>query len=186
MCRRAIQVAPPYGWHMDAERAARMQSRESAEVDEQAVEEYWRPAFAILLEEGRRDIDNQLRELSELRGRASALIGYAGLALSIVLALHPRPDMAPAILAGLALACVVVCAFWIQLPAKLSVELGGTDLAQEIRQAGTPAAAMEIVGGFHVQNYNDNKARLQPLQWVYLVGVAAFAIEVVALVLVVL
>jgi hypothetical protein len=29
------------------------------EVDEQAAEEYWRPAFAILLEEGRRDIDNQ-------------------------------------------------------------------------------------------------------------------------------
>jgi hypothetical protein len=90
----------------------------------------------------------------------------------------------PAILAGLALACVVGCAFWIQLPARLSVELGGTDLAKEIRDAGTPSAAMEVVGGFHVQNYNDHKDRLQPLQWAYFTGVAAFT--VVALVLVVL
>lgn len=161
-------------------------TRTSEVVDEQAAEEYWRPAFAILLEEGRRDIDNQLRELSELRGRAAALIGYAGLALSIVLALHPEPATAPAILAGLSLACVVSCAFWIQLPARLSVELGGTDLAKEIRDAGTPAAALEVVGGFHVQNFNDNKVRLQPLQWVYFTGVVAFAVEVVALVLVVL
>jgi len=94
--------------------------------------------------------------------------------------------MGPAILAGVALACVVGCAFWIQLPARLSVELGGTDLAKEIRDAGTPSAAMEVVGGFHVQNYNDNKNRLQPLQWAYFTGVAAFAVEVVALVLVVL
>lgn len=178
--------APDYRSGMEAEQPVRTAPRESGEVDQQAVEEYWRPAFAILLEEGRRDIDNQLRELSELRGRASALIGYAGLALSIVLALHTRPAVGPAILAGLALTCVVVCAFWIQLPARLSVELGGTDLATEIRNAGTPAAAMEVVGGFHVQNYNDNKDRLQPLQWVYFTGIAAFAIEVVALVLVVL
>lgn len=171
---------------MEVEHPVRAVTRESGDVDEQAAEEYWRPAFAILLEEGRRDIDNQLRELSELRGRAAALIGYAGLALSIVLALHPEPAVGPAILAGLALACVVGCAFWIQLPARLSVELGGTDLAKEIRNAGTPSAAMEVVGGFHVQNYNDNKERLQPLQWVYLVGVAAFALEIVALVLVVL
>jgi hypothetical protein len=171
---------------MEVERPVRAVTRKAEEVDEQAAEEYWRPAFAILLEEGRRDIDNQLRELSELRGRAAALIGYAGLALSIVLAVHPEPAMGPAILAGVALACVVGCAFWIQLPARLSVELGGTDLAKEIRDAGTPSAAMEIVGGFHVQNYNDNKNRLQPLQWAYFTGVAAFAVEVVALVLVVL
>jgi hypothetical protein len=38
------------------------------EIGPQAAEEYWRAAFAILLEEGRRDIDNQLRELSELGG----------------------------------------------------------------------------------------------------------------------
>jgi hypothetical protein len=158
----------------------------SENADEQFAEEYWRTAFAILLDEGRRDIDNQLRELSELRGRASSLIGYAGLALSIVLALNPEPAVGPAILAGVALATVVGSSLWIQLPARLSVELGGTDLAKEIRSAGSPSAAMEVVGGFHVQNYNDNKDRLQPLQWAYLAGVAAFAVEIAALVLVVL
>jgi hypothetical protein len=102
------------------------------------------------------------------------------------LAVHHKPAHAPAIVAGCSLVVVVLCAFWIQFPARLRVELGGPDLAAEIRTAGTPSAAMERVGSLHVDNYNANRSRLEPLQRVYLTGVTAFAVEVAALALVVL
>jgi hypothetical protein len=158
----------------------------SDDVDQSAIEEYWRAGFAILLEESRRAIDNQLRELSDLRSRAGNLIGYAGLALSIVLATNRRPAPAPAGLAGLTLLAVIGCALWIQRPVKLRIELGGADLATQIRQAGTPSAAMEVVAGFHIENFNENSALLKPLQWVYFSGLAAFTLELGALALVVL
>jgi hypothetical protein len=45
---------------------------------------------------------------------------------------------------------------------------------------------MEVVAGFHIENFNENSALLKPLQWVYFSGLAAFTLELGALALVVL
>ncbi len=150
------------------------------------AEAYWRPAIAVLLDESRRAIDSQMRELGELRGRAGNLIGYAGLALSIALATHPHLSTSKALWPGLALLAVVACALWILLPIDLHYELSAKALAEVIRGERSPSQAMERVALFHEENYDKNRGVLTTLHRVYFAGAVALVVELILLVLVLL
>jgi hypothetical protein len=156
----------------------------SGEVDSDA-EEYWRPAFDMMLEESRRSVDNQLTELDGLRSRAATTIGFAGVVAGIALAPNDGSNLLK-VLIGVCAVLGAAAAGYVLFPVRLRVNMSASRIGTLIREARTPSAAMETLSLYFEGNYASNDDALARRHDAQFAALLALGLEVLCVALLLL
>lgn len=149
-----------------------------------AGEEYWTPAYQLMLEEARRSVDRQSERLDAARARAVGLVGFG----SVVAAAFGLVDEGSRSISGfVALAALVIVALsslYVLRPREFHFEMSAGFMQEWLQDP-----AIEDIRGFywaataqHDDNHQKNQAQIMRLQRAITVGVLALAVETLALV----
>lgn len=149
-----------------------------------AGEEYWDPAYQLMLEEARRSVDRQSERLDVARARAVGLVGFGSV---VAAAFGLVGEGSRSISGALALAAFVIVAlsslyvlrpreFHFEMSAHLMSEWLQDPAIEDLRGVYWAATAQ------HDDNHRKNQAKIVRLQRAITVGVLALAVETLALV----
>jgi hypothetical protein len=147
------------------------------------VEQYWRPAFAVMLEESRQSVGNQLTELDGLRSRAANTIGFAGVVAGIAFANSGDVSHFLAGAVGVAAVLAACLAGYVLFPVRMVVNMSASRIGTLIRDSGTPSAAMETLALYYEANYGANLHALQRRHTAQFLALMALGLEVLFVVL---
>ncbi|HBX80739.1 MAG TPA: hypothetical protein DEG88_15315 [Propionibacteriaceae bacterium] len=144
-------------------------------------------AFDLALTEARRGFDDLASQFSKLRATAGSLLGFTGVAFSILVGAPGKP-LGPwaELLLGLAAATssgVVLAAALVLKPVKI---IPGPDVDQLVRwadQGDTRDAMARNLALTYERAYRDNRRKLVIVTRIHMGALAAFAITVLLLVL---
>lgn len=145
--------------------------------------EYWEPAYQLMLEEARRSIDRQSARIEVARGRAIGLVGLGsvvGAALGLANGTDRTVGGAFALTAFLV---VVSCALYVLRPRAFAFELRAHYMLEWLEDP-----AIEDLRGVywataaqHDDNHDKNQVKINRYQRALAIGVAALAVETLAL-----
>ena len=137
----------------------------------------WTPSMNLMLEEGRRSIDSQQRQLEGLRTRAGSLFTYAGAIAGLFLTLSDNRSWAT-VAAIAAVVTVAGTAGFILMPRTLNVDLNVQKIDAWFDAAEGNDHITRSAAYAHWQDYLTNKDHIELLSKVYFAGICAIGAEV--------
>ncbi|MFN8192592.1 MAG: hypothetical protein U0R78_19620 [Nocardioidaceae bacterium] len=147
-------------------------------------DEYWTPAFELILEEARRSIDRQSERVQHARERAVALVGFGSI-VAAALGLGSDPTLGSWGLVGVAAFVVVAGAsLFVLFPRKFEFELSAKLMDEWFDDSENQGInhMLRTTAMRHEEHHARNHDRLGWIQLGIMVGVVSLAIETVALV----
>jgi hypothetical protein len=148
------------------------------------ADDYWTPAFQLMLEEARRSIDRQSERVQNVRERAVGLVGFGSIvAVALGLGDDRRFGAIGAIGVG-AFVIVAASALFVLWPREFRFELSAVRMRAWLKlpEAADLAHVIESTASAHAENHAYNHRKLHQLQTAIAVGVVALTVETVALV----
>jgi hypothetical protein len=145
---------------------------------------YWRPAFDLILEEARRSIDRQSERLQHVRERAVGLVGFGSL-VAAGLSFHGSGRLGIAgVVAVAAFVVVTGSALFVLYPREFKFELGPSLMDSWFDHPDSQGInhMLHSTATHHGSHHHYNHQKLKWMQASLAVGVAALAVETVALV----
>lgn len=139
------------------------------------------PRDQLVLEEARRRIDQQKKDLEGLRNRAGSTAGYATVVASVLGGLSLRNNAQPTEWTWAGLGALVVAAascVFVLWPRKLSLSLDVKTLDDRIDEGHDIARMMRDTSLGLVKDHGTNQRRLNRLHNAYVVSLVAVQAEV--------
>ncbi|WP_148575648.1 hypothetical protein [Nocardioides caldifontis] len=147
--------------------------------------EYWTPGFELMLEEARRSIDRQSERVHNVRDRAIGLVGFGSIVAASFGFVGDRALDTTGYVAALAFVLVAGAALFVLFPRKFHFELSATRIDAWFDDRHTqrlgPDHMLYSTAMSHQANHTYNYAKLARMQTSIAIGVAALAVESLAL-----
>jgi hypothetical protein len=150
------------------------------------ADDYWAPAFQLMLEEARRSIDRQSDRVQHVRERAVGLVGFGSI-VAAALGLGGRQALGIAGMIGLgAFVLVAAAALFVLYPREFKFELSAQRMhswldLDETKQLGVNYL-LYTTAVRHDQHHHYNHQKLKRLQAAIALGVLALAVQTLALI----
>lgn len=148
------------------------------------ADDYWTPAFQLMLEEARRSIDRQSERVQHVRERAIGLVGFGSI-VAAALGIGGREyDLGPAGYLGFAaFALVVIVALFVLYPREFRFELSARRMDSWLDDPAMTGInhMLHSTAVRHDEHHSYNHEKLARMQRAIALGVLALAIETVAL-----
>jgi hypothetical protein len=150
------------------------------------ADDYWTPAFQLMLEEARRSIDRQSERVQHVRERAVGLVGF-GSVVAAALGLDGDPHLGVAgAIAALSFFVVAGTALFVLVPREFLFELSARRIEGWLDEPDTrrlgPNHMLYSTAVRHDEHHASNHKKLSRMYNAIAVGVAALSVETVALV----
>jgi hypothetical protein len=149
------------------------------------VDDYWLPAYQLMLDEARRSVDRQSERVQHVRERAIGLVGFGSVvAAAFGLGGDPHLGFAGAV-AGMAFFVVAGAALFVLTPREFLFELSARRIETwfddpDVQRLG-PKHMMRSTAVRHDEHHTANHQKLRRMYNAIAIGVAALSVETVAL-----
>lgn len=151
---------------------------------QRSSEDYWAPAFELILEEARRSIDRQSDRVQHVRERAVGLVGFGSI-VAAALGLDTGSKLGVA--GYLALGAFVVVAavgLFVLFPRRFEFELSARRMDAWFDDPHNSGVhhMLHSAAVLHDEHHERNHLKLARLQGAIALGVAALSVETIALI----